>query len=54
MRGGGRKKGGERTRGQEIVVSRELKDPDELIRKANGRRRRTDLEAIESCRELFF
>jgi hypothetical protein len=52
MRGGGRKAGGERTRGQEAVVSVELKDPDEVIRKADGRRGRTDLVVIESCREL--
>jgi len=33
-------------------VSVELKDPDEVIRKADGRRGRTDLVVIESCREL--
>jgi hypothetical protein len=53
MKGGGRKAGGKRTRGQEAVVSRRAKkDPDNVIRKADGRRRRMDLVVIESCREL--
>jgi hypothetical protein len=52
MRGGGRKVGDERTRGHEAVVSGKLRDLDEVIRKADGRRRRTDLVVIESCREL--
>ncbi len=29
------------------------KNPDDVIRKADGRQRRLDLEVIESCRELF-
>ncbi len=53
MRGGGRKAGGKRTRGQEAVVSGKLKDPDEVIRKADGRWKRTDLVVIKSCRELL-
>jgi len=35
------------------VGSGELKDPDEFIRKADGGERMTDLEVIESGRELF-
>jgi hypothetical protein len=46
----GRWKEDERTRGQEATVSGELKDPDDVIRKADGRRRRTNLAVIESCR----
>jgi hypothetical protein len=53
MGGGGRKEGGGRTRGQEAVVSGELEHPDEFIRKANGRQKRTDWVAIESCGELW-
>ncbi len=55
MRGGGRKAGqrkDKRRRGHEAVESEQLKDPDDVIRKADGRRRRTDLEVIKSCREL--
>ncbi len=48
----GRRREDKRTRGQEAVESEQLKDPDDVIRKADGRRRRTDLEVIESCREL--